>query len=112
MAVSTLRQGDYCPNGTGGFQTAAGLEEILERVRFKLMVRRGSFPFLPQLGSRLYLLPRAKSSARQALGAAYVAEALAGEDLEVRRVSWDDAARQLTVYLVWQGEPLETSVII
>ena len=99
-------------NGAGGFEQAVGREEVLERVRFKLTVRRGSFPFLPQLGSRLYLLPREKASARQAVGAAYVAEALAGEALEVRRVVWEDAARKLTVYLVWQGGPLETSVTV
>lgn len=48
----------------------------------------GSFPFLPELGSRLHLLPRAAGSAREALAKEYVAEALADEtDLRVERVT-------------------------
>lgn len=110
MAVSKLRQGDYCPDGGGGFQAASGAEALLERVLFKLQVRRGAFPLLPDLGSRLYLLPRAKASARQALGASYAAEALADEDVTVTGADYDEASQTVTVYLTWQGEALTAEV--
>lgn len=110
MAVSKLRQGDYCPDGTGSFQEAEGAEALLERVLFKLQVRRGSFPLLPELGSRLYLLPRAKASAREALGASYAAEALADEAVTVTGAVWEEETRTITVYLTWQGETLTAAV--
>ena len=51
-----LEQGDYVPNGAGGFQRLEGAEALLQRVLFRLTARRGQFPFLPELGSRLYAL--------------------------------------------------------
>ena len=73
--------------------------------------RRGSFPLLPEVGSRLYLLPREKASARQALGASYAAEALAGEkDLQVTGALWEESQQRLTVFLQWKGEALEAQV--
>lgn len=54
--TALLRNGDYCPDGMGGFRQAWGGEEVLERVLFQLTARRGSFPLLPQVGSRIYLL--------------------------------------------------------
>lgn len=111
MPVNCLRDGDYVPDGVGGFRQAAGAEEVLERVLFLLTARRGSFPLLPEVGSRLYLLPREKASARQALGASYAAEALAGEkDLQVTGALWEEGQQRLTVFLTWRGEPLEAQV--
>ena len=113
MSVSRLRDGDYRPNGSGGFQQAAGAEEVLERVLFQLSARRGAFPLLPQVGSRLYLLARAKPSEREALAAAYAAEALAGEeDLTVTGTAWDGENQRVTVYLDWQGETLRAEVAL
>ena len=103
MSVSKLREGDYCPNGEGAFQQVSGAEELLERVLFKLSVRRGSFPLLPELGSRLYLLPREKPSAR---------EALAGETVNVLRAQWQEETKQLTVWLEWMGETLTTTLTL
>ena len=48
-----LRDGDYVPNGFGGFTRLYGTQEVLARALFRLTCRRGSFPFLPELGSRL-----------------------------------------------------------
>ena len=113
MGVSRLRGGDYRPDGTGGFQQAIGADALLERVLFQLSARRGSFPLMPQVGSRLYLLPGAKPSAREAMAASYAAEALAGwADLTVTGTAWDEAARQVTVYLDWQGEALRADVAL
>ena len=62
--------GDYVPDGAGGFLRAEGTDELLQRVLWKLSIPRGSFPFLPDLGSRLHLLAREKPSAREAPGPA------------------------------------------
>ena len=73
-----LVNGDYLPDGRGGLEQAE--EEILQRALSRLTARRGSFPFLPEFGSRLYLLGREKPSLRQALARQYAAEALADEE--------------------------------
>ena len=45
-----LVNGDYLPDGRGGLEQAE--EEILQRALSRLTARRGSFPFLPEFGSR------------------------------------------------------------
>lgn len=95
--TALLRNGDYCPDGMGGFRQAWGGEEVLERVLFQLTARRGSFPLLPQVGSRLYLLGREKPAARGTVGAGYAAEALAEvPDLQVTGATWDEGASAST----------------
>ena len=42
-----VRDGDYLPDGAGGFRRAEGAEELLQRVLWKLSIPRGSFPLLP-----------------------------------------------------------------
>ena len=104
-----LVNGDYVPDGTGGFTALSGGEEVLARALFRLTARRGRLPFMPELGSRLYQLGREKPSARQALAAQYVAEALQEEPgLEVQSVELDQSGEsaRLTVHLEWQGEEL------
>lgn len=111
MTATQLRQGDYRPDGAGGFALSSGAEGVLEKALFLLTARRGSFPLLPEVGSRLYLLRRAKPSARGALGASYAAEALAGEEgLRVMGATWDEAQGKLHVELEWEGESLRASV--
>lgn len=107
-----LREGDYVPDGKGGFQTAQGAQELLERVLWKLTVRRGSFPLLPELGSRLHLLSRAPAGEREALAGQYAAQALADEDVTVDTVSLaqEGGRGTLTVGLLWQGERLTATV--
>ena len=110
-----IQNGDYAPDGKGGFRRAEGSRELLQRVLFKLTARRGSFPFLPALGSELYRLPREKPSARQALAAQYVAEALREEpSLTVQRVELvqDGEVGRLSVYLEWQGEELTARLTV
>lgn len=105
-----VRDGDYLPDGRGGLRRAEGKEELLQRVLWKLTARRGSFPFLPGLGSRLYRLAGEKPGQRQALAEQYVAEALAGETgLTVTGVELapaGDGGAALTVRLRWKGQDL------
>lgn len=104
-----LSGGDYIPDGKGGLTALSGSEEVLARVLYRLTARRGALPFLPGLGSRLCQLGREKPSARQALAAQYVAEALREEpELNVRAVELTQQGElgQLRVHLDWRGEQL------
>lgn len=104
-----LIEGDYVPDGMGSLTALTGGEEVLARVLYRLTARRGGLPFLPELGSRLYQLGREKPSARQALAAQYVTEALRPEpDLTVRFVELAQTGERalLTAFLDWQGEEL------
>ncbi len=116
MAELLLKEGDYVPDGQGGLRRVTGANELLQWVLFQLSARRGSFPFLPELGSRLYLLPREKAGARAALARQYVAEALAGEsELEITDVEVEDleAGRlQVQVRLDWKGDTLSVAVTV
>ena len=107
-----LREGDYVPNGQGGFSTAAGAAEVLERILWKLTVKRGSFPFLPELGSRLHLLSKVPAKERETVAAQYAAEALADEEVKLRetKLTWEGEKAMLTLRLDWQGEELTATV--
>ncbi len=74
-----IKNGDYIPDGVGGEARAEGTEELLARALFRLSVRRGSFPFLPGLGSELHLLAGERPGARQAAARQYATAALAEE---------------------------------
>lgn len=74
------KNGDYVPDGKGGLARVSGGEELLQRVLFKLTARRGGFPLLPELGSRLYQLPSHKPCEWDMLARQYVSEALAEEE--------------------------------
>ena len=122
MAELLLRDGDYVPDGQGGLRRAEGADGLLQRVLFQLSARRGSFPFLPELGSRLYQLGREKPSAREkpgaraALARQYAAEALAEEsELEITGVEVEELEGdrlRVHVRLDWNGEALSTSVTV
>ena len=109
-----MKNGDYVPDGKGSFQVCTGPQELLQRVIFRLTARRGALPFLPNLGSRLYLLTREKPSARGPLAVQYVAQALEEEqDIKITGVELTggkDGLAQLKVSLTWQGEELALSV--
>ena len=112
-----LSQGDYLPGAQGDFQLLDGAQALLQRVLFRLTARRGQFPFLPEMGSRLYQLCReGKPSARAALARQYAGQALEAEEgLAVTDVQWtplDGNRAHLQVYLEWQGEPLSLSLDI
>ena len=109
----SLRNGDYVPDGTGGLRRTEGREALLEQVLFRLTARRGTFPFLPELGSRLWQLGQ-PAARRQSAAEQYVAEALAAEPgLTVEQVILTESGggrAQVTVGLTWQGETLSVTV--
>ena len=102
-----LRDGDYVPNGFGGFTRLYGTQEVLARALFRLTCRRGSFPFLPELGSRLQELGREKPSAREAAAKIFCASALRDMELEVddvRMTQLPDGHARMEVWLTVQDE--------
>lgn len=109
-----IEHGDYVPNEHGELQALSGAEALLQRVLFRLCGKRGQFPFLPHMGSRLYQLGRECPSARQTLAAQYAAEALADEPglsvLQATLKPGQDGVEQLTLALEWQGSPLSVSL--
>lgn len=111
----SLRNGDYVPDGTGGLRRTEGREALLEQVLFRLTARRGTFPFLPELGSRLWQLGQLPAARRQSAAEQYVAEALAAEPGADGGAGDFDGIRrrpghQVTVGLTWQGEALSVTV--
>ena len=105
-----LKDRDYSPDGSGGLERGDGAQAVLARVLFRLTARRGSLPFLPELGSRLHEVLREKPSARLA-AKQYVAQALEQEDVEITDVTLTDTEEgaQLVVSLLWQGEELSVT---
>lgn len=109
-----LKDGDYQPDGKGGFRTVDGAGAVLQRVLFLLAVKRGSFPFLPEMGSRLGELTREKPSARLSLARQYAAEALRGlEGVEVtgaELADGGDGKLNVKIQLIWNGTELSAEV--
>ena len=108
-----LKDGDYIPDGLGGFETAAGAEEKLQRVLFKLNCRRGGFDLMPDLGSRLHLLLSEKREMRNTAARKYILEALEGEGgLTLSDVSVTDTENGLMVKadFEYNGEGLALAV--
>ena len=108
-----IRNGDYIADGIGGERRADGAEALLERALFRLSVRRGSFPFLPELGSELYRLGHEKPSARAAAAKLYTAAALAEETAltveDVELMERGDGVMALRVLLTADGEERQTA---
>ena len=111
MQEAKWNDGDLVPNGAGDFQRLEGSQALIQRVLFKLSARRGEFPFLPRLGSRLHTLAAEKPGARQALCLRYVCQALEDEDVAVTGAHYQQQGEQawVKVYLQWQGETLEVT---
>ena len=101
-----LVNGDYVPDGLGGIQRCSGSDALLQRVLYRLTARRGQFPFLPDLGSRLYLLGRESPSQRLTAAQQFAAEALRDEDVTVTGVTLaplSDGHMAITVLLDYEG---------
>lgn len=99
---------DYVPAGDSVASVNGG-EGLVNEVLFRLSAKRGSYPLMPSLGSRLYLLRREKPSDRQSLARQYAAEALAQlKDVTVIQANTVQDGDRLwaTVELEWQGDLL------
>ena len=110
---TVLQNGDYLRDEAGAPRCVQGTQELLNRVLFKLGVRRGSFPFYPELGSELYKLGREKPSARALAARRYAAEALAGEDVSVEEAfvtRGEDGTLVVTLTLSRGGESFRVNV--
>ena len=104
-----LQNRDYADDGNGGVAEARDGDEVLGEVLFRLAARRESFPFLPELGSRMHLLRRVKPSEREALALQYAVEALEGlteGTVTGASVRQKDGAFRVSVELLWQGTRL------
>ncbi len=104
-----LTNRDYAADGSGGVAVIRDGEELLGEVLFRLTARRGSFPFLPRLGSRMDRLRRAKPADWENLARQYAVEALDGLDgvtVAGARVSRERDGLWVTVELLWQGDQL------
>ena len=107
--AAILENGDYVADGKGFLQK----DDILCEALFRLGCRRGSFPLMPEMGSRLYLLSREKPSARNMAARQYAVEALEGLNAEVEDATvlmGADGTAQVTVMLRYEGETLSLEV--
>ncbi|MBE6948495.1 MAG: hypothetical protein E7456_01490 [Ruminococcaceae bacterium] len=109
-----LVNGDYVPNSPGsGFDTVNNLEEIIQRIMFRLTVPRGSFPLIPQLGSNLRRLYREKKSNRASAAYQYVREALADEaQVRVGNVSVSEADEKLIMEVDLSISGEDASIVV
>ena len=96
-----IKDGDYVPDGSGGFVAVSGTEELLQRALLKLTARRGAFLFRKDFGSRLWELGRVPPSARRGAAIQYAAEALADEQLTVDDVELEDGGDGILRLRVW-----------
>ena len=51
---TAIKDGDFQTNGSGLPVRISGVRELLQRAVFRLTVKKGSFFYDQQLGSRLY----------------------------------------------------------
>ena len=108
MAIK-MERGDYCV-GPGGPVALRGADAQFADALFRLQCVRGSFPFLPALGSRLWRLGLERPAERTALARQYCAEALADTGIEVSEVSVREEGRALIVELTLVRGEKSTSV--
>lgn len=79
MRSFKIQNGDYVLDHLNRLEVAAEDDATRQRINNRLVIRRGSFLYDRQLGSKLHLLHRAKPSERPALAVSYVEEALLPE---------------------------------
>ena len=112
-----LTSGDYVPDSSVGygFLTVSGGDELLQRVLFRLTAHRGGFPFIPELGSRFWLLPREKKSNRKSAAMQFAIEALSdmsGISVEDVSVTETDDCLEVYVKILYSGETYTLTVDI
>lgn len=114
MALKII-DGKYALNDRGDTVSVTGDDEITERILFKLRVRRGSFLPIPNLGSRLYLLPKEKRADMENAARGYITQALAEEtDVTVSDVTaqYEKDGVLLCITLNYGGTAREISLFV
>lgn len=92
-----------------------GADEAAQRLRLRLMIRRGSFRLDPELGSRLYALPRGDSRQMERFAREAIEEALSPmpearlEALSCRYDPGEDRA-WLDCRFVWRGQDIGLTI--
>lgn len=94
--VNKLMNGDYVVQG-GGIVRLHGVQAMFANAIFCLQCRRGSFPFLPNLGSRLWQLGQERSADQTACARQYCIEALQGTGVAVQNVHVSQQGQALLV---------------
>lgn len=102
-----LIDGDMIPDFAGDVQKIRGYKEIIQRAMIRLTMKKGSFAYQPELGSRLHHLDIHKIDQFTLLS--IVSEALADmEEITVldveRTVNQSEKILYLTVYLQINGQ--------
>ncbi len=115
MRENLLIDGDYVPDGFGGFVRTQGDEKVLARALYKLNCKRGAFVFLPELGSKLSELGKEKPSAMEAVARQYCVQALEGmgvtvDAVRVRRVPERQAVVEVFLSYGQQKTAVEVTV--
>lgn len=96
--VNKLTNGDYVVRGST-IVRVTGLAARFQDALFRLQCRRGSFPFLPELGSQLWRLGMEKASNWDAHARQYCAEALRGTGITAQKIQVTRQGRALLVEL-------------
>lgn len=110
-----LQNGEYAPDSMGGFQRLTGKAALLQRVLFRLTARRGAFPLMPEMGSRMHLVLKESPSVREMAAARYAAEALADEPVEVTGATLKDIGggrAEVRVYLDSAEGGVEAGLVV
>lgn len=109
-----MKDGDYLPDGLGGFQQITGSGQLLSVALFLLTARRGKFSPMPEVGSRLYLLTREKPSRWESMAVSYAQEALSPLGLTVTKAVVTPGAEGLSVeiYGEYQGEEMSLEATV
>ena len=93
-----LVNGDYVRREIGVFESTYGIDELMERVKFKLTARKGGLVLMPDMGSELYKITGVKKSQRASMAEMYITDAVSDEpDVSVKNVSVSEKGDTLEV---------------
>lgn len=92
-----------------------GAEEAAQRLRLRLMIPRGSFRLDPELGSRLYAMPRGDPEMMERFAREAIEEALSPmPEVRLERLSCrydpDEDTARLDCLFVWRGQEIDLTV--
>lgn len=107
MTVTQLREGDYRPDGAGGFALATGGQGYWSGFSFCSQPVGADFPCCRRWAADCICClgrgPRPGSTGGQLCRGGLAGE----ENLRVLGAVWTEETRTLTVELEWQGEPMQ-----